>query len=520
MNSNGEKQQKQTNLNHFVSRFTSRAWLMGTNQFFKLFRDKSSVSATAAGPKNWGGEERLYSQDVEDAFEQIESRIAHLQKKLENGSTLTDDERHGWAMWLLASYLRTPTAFLCSAEVGAAMRGFSADIFRTSYATLATCVTNPYCIELIANRDWQVLTCEKPYFLKPDSGVILTDRLDSEDCLILYPLTPFSCFIATGNRRRFSRMSIHKKRVFGLNNHILRWSDRSVACTTQFWEAEQFMLQHAVRTNLAAEQYSAPTSGRFFSVETLKCDEKMQATILAPRGPMVMTVSESAIRTVNGGARPKIRGLYDVEDCPDVAIEVRYSDNEEEIDYDSLAWYMMHVGQKELALDYARKALRKDGKNLLSKLIIMACEPTADAGDLTPENPDDAAELAIWWALAKHKPLEGLKISWAWISKYPEHERLVQANFLCAFMVYGVKLFQALFGKEEQFLYLDASTPLPDGVTELLKRACSHSDSGIVSEVQRQIGNMDLKSSGLAADVLRICGLNNRLRLYSKSECA
>jgi hypothetical protein len=64
---------------------------MGTNQFFKLFRDKSSVSATAAGPKNWGGEERLYSQDVEDAFEQIESRIAHLQKKLENGSTPTDD---------------------------------------------------------------------------------------------------------------------------------------------------------------------------------------------------------------------------------------------------------------------------------------------------------------------------------------------------------------------------------------------------------------------------------------------
>jgi hypothetical protein len=489
---------------------------MGTNQFYKLWTDKSGVRTTPAGPKNWGGEDHLYSQGVEDAFEQIETRLVRLQRKLESGSHPTDDERYGWAMWLLASYLRTPAAFLCSAEVSAITHIFTGDLFRTSYAMLATCVTNPHCIELLANRDWQILTCEKPYFLKPDSGVVLTDRLDKEDCLILYPMSPFSCFLATGNQRRFSRVSVQKKRAFGLNNHILRWSDTSVACTTQFWEHEQFMLRYAVRTKLAAGQYSPPTSGRFFSIDTLKCDGKMQATILAPRGPILMTVPESAIRPVNGLERPKIPGLYDVEDCPDVAVGIRYSDDENEVDYAAAALIMMRMGQMDLAVDFARKALQKDKRDFFSKLIILAREPTADVGELTPEKPDDAAELAIWWALAKRDPLEGLKITSTWLGKHPDNERLAQANFLCAFMVYGAKFFQALCGTEEKLPYLDESTPLPDGVIDLVKRVCSHSDGAIVSEVQRQVGNIDLKASGLAADILRLCGLNYKLRLYRR----
>jgi hypothetical protein len=133
MTAKAQSRPKQTNLNHFVARFTSHPWLLGTNQFFKLSIDKTTVRATPAGPKSWGGEENLYSQDVEDAFEQMETRLAYLQRKLEHGSSPSDDERYGWAMWLLASYLRTPAAFLCSAEVSACMRGLTGDLFRTSY---------------------------------------------------------------------------------------------------------------------------------------------------------------------------------------------------------------------------------------------------------------------------------------------------------------------------------------------------------------------------------------------------
>ena len=58
---------------------------MGTSQFYKLWADNSGVRATAAGPKSWGAEEYLYTQDVEDAFQDIETRIARLQGKLQSG---------------------------------------------------------------------------------------------------------------------------------------------------------------------------------------------------------------------------------------------------------------------------------------------------------------------------------------------------------------------------------------------------------------------------------------------------
>jgi hypothetical protein len=512
---NNQSPLKQTNFNHFVARFTSRPWLLGTNQFCMLTTVGTTVEARPAGPKNWGGEENLYSQDVENAFEKIESKLAQLQRKLECGSRPDDDERYAWAMWLLASYLRTPAAFLCSAEVSTSMLGFTGDIFRTSYRMLAKCVTNPHCLELLANRNWQILRCEKPYFLKPDTGLVLTDRLDKEDCLILYPLSPFACFLATGRCRGFSDMTVHKKRVFGLNNHILRWSEKSVAASMHFWKDQKFMLRHSVRINLGTGKYSPPTSGRFFSIETVKCDGKLHATILSPRGPTLIAVPESAVRPVAATTRPQIPGLYDMEDCSDVSIEVRSSDNEEEIDYVSAASIMLHIGGRDdLAVDFARKALRKDEKNMRSKLIILACDPSAEIGVPKPENPDDAAELAIWWALAKHQPLEGLKITSAWLRGHSDHKRLVKANFLCLFMEYGVRFFDVLCGKKEKLPYLDDSTPIPDGVLDLLRKAFSCSNGKIVSEIQLQIESMDPKASGFVADLLRVCGLNGTVRFY------
>ena len=210
-------------------------------------------------------------------------------------------------MWLLASYLRTPAAFLCSAEVGTMMNGFAADLFSASYEVLARYVTNPSCIELIANRDWQLLIYEKPYFLKPDSGVILTDRLDNDDCLILYPLSPVSCFVATGNGRSFGITSVQMERVFALNNDILRWSDNSVACTAQFWNEEKSLLRDAVHQDLGRGKFCPPTSGRFFVVDGVECDGEIRATLLAPRGPTVVTIPTSVIRPVDGVQRPKIR---------------------------------------------------------------------------------------------------------------------------------------------------------------------------------------------------------------------
>jgi hypothetical protein len=487
---------------------------MGTDRFYKLWTQQSAVQATRVGPGNWGSEERLYSQDVEDAFGKIETRLARLHTKLAYGSQLLEDERYGWAMWLLASYLRTPFAFICSAEVTATMNNVAEDLFRSGYAVLAKCVTDPHCIELITNRQWQVLKSEAPYFLKPDSGVILTDRLDNQEGSILYPLSPFLCFVASGNRASFGRTPVDTKTVFALNNDILRWSDRSVACTTKFWQDEEPLLRKAVKTYLAAGRYAPPTSGRFFSIETVKCDGEIRATILAPRGPVLMTVPESVIRPVDGVERPKVPGLYDLEDCPPVTIGVRYSDDDDEIDYAAAAQLMMKIGQAGFAADCARKALERNSKDLGSKLILLACEPEANVGDLTPESPDDAAKFAIWRALQKREPLEGLKITSSWLRDHPDHEKLIQANFLCAVLTHGARFFRALFGQEEELAYIDNNTPLPDGTVELAKRACLLSTENLVSEVQDQVGKMDLNASGLPADILRLSGLNQKVRLY------
>ena len=122
----------------------------------------------------------------------------------------------------------------------------------------------------------------------------------------------------------------------------------------------------------------------------------------------------------------------------------------------------------------------------------------------------------FWWALAKRQPLEGLKLTSIWIKKSPDHKRLVEANFFCALLFYRTRLFKALCGGAETLAYLEDDTPLPDGVISLVKRAYSSSDAGVVSEIQDQIGKMDVKRSGLAADILRVCGLGCNLKLYNR----
>ncbi len=182
-------------------------------------------------PKSFGSEENLYSQAIEDAFGDIEHRIAPIQRKLERGETLSTDQRNGWAMWLLASYLRTPLAILHSANANQAVGPFRGDFFRVGNSTLVSLAANPNCIKLIVDRHWEVLISHDPIWLKPDKGVVLTDRLDAEGCLVVYPLSPFACLVAGGRGPSYHASGVSSRRAAGLNRQILRWAERSVVCT-------------------------------------------------------------------------------------------------------------------------------------------------------------------------------------------------------------------------------------------------------------------------------------------------
>jgi len=174
----------QTMRNHFVPQFATRPWLLGDDHFVRLSVSNGAVQAVRAGPKSFGSEEDLYHQVIEDAFGDIEHRIAPIHRKLERGEALSQVERNGWAMWLLASYLRTPLAILYSAEANEAVGAFRGDLFRIGTSSLVSVAANPHCIKLIADRRWEILISIDPIWLRPDKGVVLTDRLDAEGCLI------------------------------------------------------------------------------------------------------------------------------------------------------------------------------------------------------------------------------------------------------------------------------------------------------------------------------------------------
>ena len=490
---------------------------MGATSFYEVSLEKSRVRARRVGSSNWGREAHLYRQDVEDAFSRIEDKLARLQEKFASTSTPSADERCGFAMWLLASYLRTPEAFLASAEVGEDLSN-PCDLFDHGYAMLTQCVTNPHCIEMVARRDWQIIKVDKPYFLKPDSGVVLTDRLDSDDCQIIYPLTPNSCLLATGRGGGFSRVSGQSKIVNELNDEILRWSRRSIICTTEFWERENEEISNAVRAHLNTGQWSPPKSGRFFVLEGINTEGEIRGALLGPRGPVVFTVSESAVQPIDKVPRPQIPGLYDVEDDNSIGIGVRFSDDDSEINYTAAAALALDIKRADLAARFARKALEKDDNDLYAKLVLLTVEPDADVGALSPRTSDEAAQLGFWWALEKKQPLSGLAVTSAWLKQDSKNERLIKANFLCAMLGYGSKLVAALCGHHEPPPLIDNSTPLPDGVIEFVNRLYSHSETDIVSNVQEQIGQMDVKRSGIAADMLRLCGINKKFRLYRADE--
>jgi hypothetical protein len=507
--------ERQTIRNHFVPQFATRPWLLRGAYFIRLSASDGAVEAVRSGPKSFGSEENLYSQAIEDAFGDIEYRMAPIQRKLERGEALSPDQRNGWAMWLLVSYLRTPLAILHSANANQAVGLFRGDFFRVGNSRLVSLVANPNCIKLIADRHWEVLISHDPIWLKPDKGVVLTDRLDAEGCLVVYPLSPFACLVAGGRGPSYHASGVSSRRAAGLNRQILRWAERSVVCTATLWNDRRRNLEKAVGDYLGKGEYSHPTGGRFFAPEGLDLGSSLELMLLAPHGPVIMTVPKDAIRNLPH-SQPKIPGLYDVDKLPELTLKVRLSDDESEIHFTSAAIIMCEHGRTDLALEYAKKALALNPQDLTAKLIILQHEPTASVGELSPQTPLDAADLALWLARVRRVPLEGLKVTASWLTRFPESEPLVGANFLCAFMVYGHRLFELMLGRdgETSLPYIEDAMPLPEGIIELIKRVYQSGKGGLVENIQGSLADMDHRETGLAADILRLCGCNARLRFY------
>lgn len=264
--------------------------------------------------------------------------------------------------------------------------------------------------------------------------------------------------------------------------------------------------------------FTPPSSGQFFNVGGIACDSNLLFILLAPKGPTLLSVPKDKVRPVTGKPIVKIPGLYEVSGVPELACKIRYSDNKDELNFLSVALVLHREGRAAEAVTYAKKALARNPDELSAKLIVLCNEPGALVGNLTPKSPENAANLALWLAQVKKQPLEGLKITSLWLPKFREHEALIGVNFLCAFMHYGYRLIMLIAGKEAHLPYLDDSTPLPDGTLELIEKLFSVPARNVVHELQHSLSGMDVKATGLAADVLRLGGANFNLRFYTEPD--
>jgi hypothetical protein len=73
---------------------------------------RPGVTRGRTGPRDWGGENHLYPQRVEDALAAFETKVAVVYDKLLRSQILTAQERLLWSRWILCQFARTPTLLL------------------------------------------------------------------------------------------------------------------------------------------------------------------------------------------------------------------------------------------------------------------------------------------------------------------------------------------------------------------------------------------------------------------------
>ncbi len=202
---------KNTIRNHFSPRFTNEPWADKNGLIIKFSRRADGTLIKGrTGPREWGAESYLYSQDLEDALSYFERLVKPLYEKLLSGQILKPEERLAWSYWLLCQYSRTPSFMIELAKLPEDIlaRHSSVDVYSTllnteeqlkaAQSNIATFATSQELVPFLVLRDWVVYEAAPDgSFIKSDVPVIIRGALVEEDTTILYPLSPAKCFSAT-----------------------------------------------------------------------------------------------------------------------------------------------------------------------------------------------------------------------------------------------------------------------------------------------------------------------------------
>jgi hypothetical protein len=201
----------QTTNNHYSPVFSNQLWA-NKHGLIRSFKTGSTgdIVRGRTGPVEWGAEKHLYPQELEDALAKFEHRVKRLYHKLIKGELLDPVERVLWSRWILCQFSRTPSFMIELAKLEEDVLSsfpdfsdFAASIdvdakFNAALENIQSISSGNALLPFIVMRDWIVLRpAPGEFFVKSDVPVVIQGALVNDDAMIVYPLAPDRCFIAT-----------------------------------------------------------------------------------------------------------------------------------------------------------------------------------------------------------------------------------------------------------------------------------------------------------------------------------
>lgn len=249
----GDERKNRTIKNHFDSSFANKLWTNDANKNkVKILsrRVDGNIKSEIKYSNEWGFEQYLWSQSLEDFFSTIENEVAKpdgvYMKLIEGRALMRQIDEHKWTVFLIIQMLRTPAFIVRNMTVlkkwlenhpkyihllWMTHPSYLRKVYEESLFGPNFCTNSLY--RDIFQRDWMIWKAANGhYFVKSDNPVTLIKNGAISG--FLYPLSPTKCFVASILPRdqkpvlRVKEIPLSPELTLGVSVAIAHYADYSV----------------------------------------------------------------------------------------------------------------------------------------------------------------------------------------------------------------------------------------------------------------------------------------------------